>query len=250
MVIKWNVTIPELSGDTPRRAYVWLPGDYKTSKKRYPVLYMFDGHNIFFDEDATYGKSWGMAEYLTAHPKDLIVAAVECNHQGDQRLVEYTPMASVSCELGRYKGQGKETFRWLVGTFKPYIDGHFRTLPDRKHTLIAGSSMGGLMALYGVTAYNQVFQRAACLSPSLWVDPGKVLEFVARAKLRRGTNIYLDYGEKEMSNHPASALALSQTTQLLLGKGACVTFRVVPGGEHCEASWEKQIPVFMASLGL
>ena len=250
MVIKWNITIPALSGSVPRRAYVWLPEDYKTSGKRYPVLYMFDGHNVFFDEDATYGKSWGMAAYLTDHPKDLIVAAVECNYEGNQRLVEYTPMPRVTCDLGTYRGRGKETFQWLIGEFKPYIDKRFRTLPDRKNTLIAGSSMGGLMALYGVTAHNAVFQRGACLSPSLWVDPGKVLEFVARSRIRGGTNLYMDYGEKELRNHDASQLALTQTNQLLLAKGVNLTFRVVPGGEHCEASWEQQIPVFFACLGL
>lgn len=250
MVIKWNITIPALSGNTPRRAYVWLPEDYETSGKRYPVLYMFDGHNVFFDEDATYGKSWGMADFLEENPKDLIVAAVECNHEGNRRLEEYCPITSVSCDLGKLRGKGKETFQWLVGEFKPYIDSHFRTNPDRKNTLIAGSSMGGLMALYGVTAYNHVFQRAAVLSPSLWISPGKVLEFVARAKLRRGTNIYMDYGEKELRNHDASQFALTQTNQMLLAKGANVTLRIVPGGEHCEASWEKQIPIFMACLGL
>ena len=250
MVIKWNVTIPALSGNTPRRAYIYLPEDYAKSGKRYPVLYMFDGHNVFFDEDATYGKSWGMLDYLKRNPKDLIVAAVECNHEGNQRLVEYTPMASVNCDLGRIRGRGKATFQWLIQEFKPYIDKKYRTLPDRKHTLIAGSSMGGLMALYGVTAYNSVFQRAACLSPSLWIDPSQVLEFVARAKIRPDTNIYMDYGEKELWGHEASQMALSQTAQLLGAKGANLTFRIVPGGEHCEASWEKQIPIFMVCLGI
>ena len=65
MVYKWNVTIPKLSGDTPRRAYIWLPEDYEQNPdKRYPVMYMFDGHNVFFDSDATFGKSWGMAKYM------------------------------------------------------------------------------------------------------------------------------------------------------------------------------------------
>lgn len=250
MVIKWNVTIPALSGDTPRRAYVWLPEDYKKSGKRYPVLYMFDGHNVFFDQDATYGKSWGMGDYLKAHPKDLIVAAVECNHEGDQRLVEYTPMTEVRCDLGKIRGKGKVTFQWLTGEFKPYIDKTFRTLPDRKNTFLAGSSMGGLMALYGVTAYNHVFQRAAALSPSLWIDPAKVLEFVAKAKLRRDTNVFMDYGEKELRNHEPSQSILTGTVQLLLAKGANVTFRILPGGEHCEASWEREIPVFMECLGI
>ena len=61
MVKKWNITIPELSGDEERRIYVYLPESYRwNSKRRYPVLYMFDGHNLFFDSDATYGKSWGL----------------------------------------------------------------------------------------------------------------------------------------------------------------------------------------------
>ena len=65
MVKKWDVVIPKLSGDTPRKAYIYLPDSYKKEKeKRYPVMYMFDGHNVFFDEDATFGKSWGMNKFL------------------------------------------------------------------------------------------------------------------------------------------------------------------------------------------
>ena len=64
LVQKWDVTLPTLTGDTPRRCYVYLPDDYDHyENRRYPVMYMFDGHNVFFDEDATYGKSWGMANY-------------------------------------------------------------------------------------------------------------------------------------------------------------------------------------------
>ena len=89
MVKKWDVTIPKLSGDKTRRAYIWLPEDYEENKdKRYPVMYMFDGHNVFFDEDATYGKSWGMAKYMKENPRDLIIVGVECNHEGNRRLVE------------------------------------------------------------------------------------------------------------------------------------------------------------------
>ena len=67
MIQKWNVTIPELTGNEPRGVYLYLPVDYDSSPERhYPVLYMFDGHNVFFDSDATYGKSWGLGEYLDA----------------------------------------------------------------------------------------------------------------------------------------------------------------------------------------
>ncbi len=251
MVKKWNVTIPKLSGEKTRRAYIYLPASYQKDKtRRYPVMYMFDGHNVFFDEDATFGKSWGMNKYMEESGKDLIIVAVECNHEGNRRLVEYSPLTYENSEMGSIKGKGNVYMNWLVNTLKPFVDENFRTLPDRKNTIIAGSSMGGLMALYAVTVYNHIFQRAACLSPSLWVAPGKVLEMVARAHIRRDTTVYMDYGELEMFNHLANQEAMISTAHLLMTKRVNLALRIVPGGNHSEASWEKQIPIFMDCLGL
>jgi len=250
-VKKWNVTIPKLSGDMERCVYCYLPDSYlKDKSRRYPVMYMFDGHNVFFDSDATYGKSWGMYEYMNGTKKDLIIVAVECNHKGNTRLVEYSPISYENASFGKIRGKGSVYMNWLVNTLKPYIDKTFRTLPDRKNTIIAGSSMGGLMALYGVCIYNHIFQRAACLSPSLWVSPGKVLEFVARSHIRRDTTVYMDYGENEMFNHAANQEAMISTAHLLMTKRVNLALRIVPGGDHSEASWERQIPIFMDCLGL
>ena len=116
---------------------------------------------------------------------------------------------------------------WMINVLKPYIDSHYRTLTDRCNTIIAGSSMGGLMALYGATTFNHVFQRAACLSPSLWVSSGKVLEMIARAHIRRDTCIYMDYGELEMFNHAANAEALISTAHLLMTKRVNLAMRIV-----------------------
>ena len=251
MIIRFDTTIPTLTGTKPRKAYVYLPESYQSNKNtRYPVMYMFDGHNVFFDKDATYGKSWGMNKYLTAQKKELIVVAVECNHVGDGRLREYSPFSYVNATLGRIVGKGKAYMDWLVKTLKPEIDAKYRTLPDRANTIICGSSMGGLMALYGATAYNRVFQRAACLSPSVWVSPGKVVEMVAKADIKSDTCIYMDYGSLEMYNHIANSEALISVAHLLLTKRVNLAFRIVPGGTHSEASWEKQIPIFMDCLGL
>ena len=250
MIRTWKIKIPSLSGSEQRLVYIYLPDDYQTSGKRYPVLYMFDGHNIFFDTHATYGKSWGMGEYLDNNKKQLILVAVECSHKGHQRLSEYSPVDFSFADTGLIQGRGKEYMDWLVDTLKPYIDSNYRTLSDRKYTIIAGSSMGGLMALYGATVYNHIFQRGACLSPSLWVAPGKVLEMVARAHIRRDTTIYMDYGELEMFNHVATQESMIATAHLLLTKRVNLAFRIVPGGNHSEASWEKQIPIFMECLGL
>lgn len=249
MIKKWKVTIPKLTGDTPRTAYIYLPASYdKNPDVHYPVLYMFDGHNVFFDKDATYGKCWGMKEYLQHSKKQVIVVAVECNHEGNRRLVEYSPVNFENDFLGKVKGKGHIYMDWLVKYLKPYIDQHYRTLPDRQHTMIAGSSMGGLMSLYAVTAYNQTFGKAACLSPSLWLNLEKMMEIVAKSNLLPDTNIFMDYGEQELSGHPVSREALMTMTHFLMAKKANVTLRILPGGGHNEASWEREIPVFMECL--
>ena len=251
MVKKWDVTIPRLTGKRIRRGYIYLPENYDDNPdQRYPVMYMFDGHNVFFDSDATYGKSWGMNSYMNWTKKDLIIVAIECNHVGNGRLREYSPIDFENDTLGRIRGRGKAYMDWMVKELKPQIDAEYRTLPDRKNTIICGSSMGGLMALYACCCYNQVFQRAACLSPSIWVDQEKVQALIAKAKVENDTCIYLDYGSLEIGNHEENAQALTEMAKLLLTKRVNLTFRIVPGGTHSEASWERQIPVFMECLGL
>ena len=250
MVIQWNVTLPELTGDEERRAYLYLPEICEREPElRLPVLYMFDGHNVFFDEDATYGKSWGMKDYLDRTETPLIVAAVECNHSPDNgRLSEYSPYSFREERFGSVKGRGRETMEWMVHTFKPYVDANFPTLPDRAHTFIAGSSMGGLMSLYAVTAYNEVFSRAACLSPSVWCAPGRLDRLLKEAPLAPGTVVYLDYGSRELEGLPGMAGRFAKVAGRLMERGAWVNARIVPDGEHCEASWERQIPFFMETL--
>ena len=250
MVYTWDITIPELTEDEPRKAYVYLPESYyEDSDQRYPVLYMFDGHNVFFDSHATYGKSWGMKEYMDTTSTPLIIAAVECNHSPDNgRLKEYSPYSFTDSRFGNIIGKGKITIEWLVHTFKKDIDEHFPTIPDREHTFIAGSSMGGLMSLYAALEYNRFFSRAACLSPSLWVDIQKICRLIERTKIRPGTVIYMDYGSRELNSHPNMLFQFQKVASLLFKNHVMLDCRIVPGGEHCEASWEKQIPFFMNTL--
>lgn len=250
MLHKWELTIPQLSGDLPRRAYLYLPRAYEENPAaRFPVLYMFDGHNVFLDADAAFGTSWGMYDYMNETGTPLIIAAVECNSVGDGRLCEYSPFSHSTPSLGDIQARGRTTMQWLLREFKPMIDERVRTLPDRENTLIAGSSMGGLMALYAVTSYNRYFGRAACLSPSLWVSPAKVRRMIRQADIAPDTCIYLGYGSREMNNHSDSREALFATCQSLLHRGVDLTFRIVPGGTHSEASWREQVPVFMQCLG-
>ena len=250
MIKKWKITIPPLTGKEYRRAYIYVPDEYKKSPDtRYPVLYMFDGHNVFYDEDATYGKSWGMKEYMDKTRTQVIIAAVECNYSPDHgRLREYSPFNFKEKSVGSIRGQGRQSMEWLVNVFKPYIDKHYRTIPTRGATWIAGSSMGGLMSLYALMEYNHVFSRAAALSPSLWTAPKQVSQMIAGAKIRKNTVLYMDYGEQEMQNRSAMKAHFARSCAQLMEKDVLLTTRIIPAGTHCEASWEKQIPFFMNTL--
>ena len=246
MIKKWSVSYPAVNGTEQRRVYVYLPTMYEAEPdRRFPVLYMFDGQNVFFDEDATYGKSWGVADYLDYTDTPLIVAAVECNAgPNNERLVEYSPYRFDDPTYGHFDGKGQATMSWYIHRFKPFIDRSFRTLPDREHTFIGGSSMGGLMSLYAITAYNKVFSKAACLSPSVRICLPQVKVELKKAKLAPDTRVYLSWGEKEgkgkhqLAQYTANALAV---TRGLSGKGAEVYPYLQMNGKHCEADWRKQL---------
>lgn len=249
MIHTWNITIPELTGNEFRKAYLYLPESYSYEKDRhYPVLYMFDGHNLFFDSDATYGKSWGIKEYMDFTNTPLIIAAAECNHSPDNgRLKEYSPFTFYDPVFGTINGLGHVTMKWLIHTFKAEIDKNYRTIPDREHTFIGGSSMGGLMSLYAVLEYNYIFSRAAALSPSLWTAPDKISNMIHLSSLHPETVIYMDYGANELQQRKMNRL-FQKTISQLLQRNILLTSRIVPDGNHCEASWEKQIPFFIPAL--
>ena len=243
-----KIQIPTLPTQKPRRLYIYTPKGYEGSEERYPVLYMFDGHNVFYDSHATYGKSWGMKEYLEKTKLPLILVAVECNPEGDNRMSEYAPYDIWWKGKRLFEGRGKLTMDWFVGELKPRIDREYRTMADREHTLIAGSSMGGLMAIYAVTAYNKTFSRAAALSPSLWGARHHEQELKDAAPLADPTRIYMDMGTGEVDGRVNGLTGLFETAKRLTRAGAHVDARVVPDARHSEAYWEQRIPIFMDYL--
>lgn len=137
---------------------------------------------------------------------------------------------------------------WFTQELKPLIDRRYPTKPGRAHTFIAGSSMGGLMSLYAVLCYNQVFSRAAALSPSLWVAPKKLTQLIDEADIRPGTVVYMDYGAKEMRSRRHMRRAFATVGGRLIERRVLLTSRIVPHGEHSEASWSRQIPFFINTL--
>ena len=161
---------------------------------------------------------------------------------------EYTPFDIWWKGKLMFEARGQLTMDWIVNELKPRIDREYRTLSDREHTLIAGSSMGGLMALYAAVAYNGTFSRAAALSPSLWAARGHEAELLKAHPLQPSTRIYMDMGTAEADPKTGFLTGVFRTAQRLTRAGAVVDARIVPDARHSEAYWEQRIPVFMAYL--
>ncbi len=240
-----------------RMLHIWLPDNYNESEDRYPVMYFFDGHNLFFNEDATFGKSWGLLEFLSDWAKNIIIVGIECGHDGDERLGEYSPYRTMTGFLSRYEALGDVTMRWIIDEIKPMIDSEYRTLPGRECTAIAGSSMGGLMSAYAVIRYNEVFSKAACVSSSIVFCLRQMLSEFDHKSLAPDTRVYLSWGTCEargvtnpdIEDVSSYAYKCNKAIATRIEKaGASAMMYCQIGGHHCEADWEKQIPIFMDYL--
>lgn len=229
-----------------RMLHIYLPDDYYLTSQTYPVLYYFDGHNLFLDEDATYGKSWGLKDFLESYPKKFIVVGIECSHTGKERLDEYCPYYLTGSWLGDLKGYGKETMEWIVDEIKPWVDSSFRTMPFRETTMIAGSSMGGLMALYAAIHHNRYFSKAACLSPSSVICEKELIDEIRENDLSPDTRIYLSSGTEESGGRMDSTNIRIEEE---LRKRNIITDRhFLEGYGHCERDWEKQNGMYLDFL--
>lgn len=156
--------IPQLN--KTRRVWALLPHDYDQTTERYPVLYLQDAQNLF-NEKAQYG-NWEIDKKLAVMSEykigKIIVIAIE--HADQDRIKEYNVGNTV---LGA--GQGKKYIRFITDTLKPFVDKAFRTKPEREHTGIGGSSMGGLVSIFSGLMYPEVYGKLMVFSPSLWVVP-------------------------------------------------------------------------------
>ena len=161
--LDYNFYMPQY--DRTRRIWIYLPPDYATSTEHYPVVYMHDGQNVF-DQASSFAGEWdadGCMQSMISggHTKAIVVGVA--NGEAD-RIAEYTPWAHDTYG----GGDGERYAEFLVYTLKPYIDAHYRTLPDRENTVVGGSSLGGLISYYIALEYDSVFGKAFVFSPSFW----------------------------------------------------------------------------------
>ena len=255
MLIKQDCYFDAVCSNRP--LHIWLPDDYGNSDERYPVMYFFDGHNLFRDCDATYGKSWGLMDYLSAWDKKIIVIGMECGHGEGERLSEYMPFRPTRGMFSKYEAKGDLTMQWILNTVKPMVDHNFRTIPFRECTGIAGSSMGGLMSIYAVTHYNRYFSKAGCLSSALGFCSPQVMGDINRSTIDSDTRVYLSWGTLETPGieNPETEDCHSYTyrrnkavANKIEARGGQARLYSQVGGAHCEADWEKQLPLFLPFL--
>ncbi|MCC2607527.1 alpha/beta hydrolase [Planctobacterium marinum] len=239
--------MPELnrSGDI----YIHLPESYQESfNKRYPVVYMLDGQNLF-SESAAYSDEWQVDETVIAAQMDIIVVGIA---NGPERWKEYNPWDAVNYRGEKIKGQGENTIGFIEKSLKPYIDSTYRTLTSVDHTALMGSSLGGLMALYGAIEHSQTFGKVAAFSPSfsfattegqLFLMPvqSNLINAAKKASPTPGLKLYFDVGEVEYG----SFILLDSLHNALLSAGFDSSqLHMVQDklGRHCELDWSKRLP--------
>ncbi len=253
MLIKQDFYFHSL--DAHRPLHIRIP-DY--GEPPFPVMYFFDGHNLFRDEDATYGKSWGLDAFCAAWDKPMIIVGVECAHEGNLRLSEYLPYGTEHGWLRGIEPLGQKTMDGIIYELKPYIDSAFPTIPFRECTGIGGSSMGGLMAAYALVHYNQYISKAACLSPAIGSVSGMLWHEMNETALSPDSRIYLSWGTNEgyggvkdpWVEDTSSWLykTCRATANKVINAGGAGKLYCQIGGSHCEADWEKQNAIYMPFL--
>jgi predicted alpha/beta superfamily hydrolase len=237
-----------------RDIIVYLPPGYEEQRrKRYPVLYMHDGQNIF-DGATSFipGGEWRLDETAqsliqSGEIKPLIIVGVY--NTGKERIDEYTPTQDAEVKQG---GRADLYGRLLVEELKPFIDSQYRTLRGPEHTGLGGSSLGALVSLYLGMKYPRVFGQLAIVSPSVWWDKRSMVRDVQALARKTRTRIWLDIGTKEGRNPTNTVNDARALRDALLAKGwkenADLKYFEAEGAEHNEKAWAERAPTMLRFL--
>lgn len=254
MIEKLEVCMSSLN--RKRTVRVYLPRNYSQEGKSYPVLYMHDGQNIFFDEEAIRGVSLGMEEYIDGSGLDIIVVGIDLNSEGEERINEYCPWKNgefskryfgITSSSG---GKGEAYLDFIVHQLKPFIDNHYRTLKNR--TSIAGISLGGLISTYAACRYPHIFSRVAILSSAFYRNQDEIENLIKNADLSSLDRFYMDCGTREAAGEDKiSELFLNSNKSvysILSQKVSNIKFEILEDAEHHYSFFKKRIPAILSFL--
>ncbi len=241
-IIDTAFSIPQLG--RKRRIWVYLPKGYTTASKSYPVLYMQDGQNLFNDQTAFAGE-WGVDECLDTLQqqlkKECIIVGID--NGGDKRINEYNPW-----DHAQYgKGEGKAYAEFLAKTLKPYIDSKYKTYKSPENNFLLGSSMGGLISLYTLLQYPDVFGGVGVFSPSLQLG-NEIYQMAENFNTSSMPAFYLYSGSKEAPNAVPN---LQKMSDILQKKKRFIIRTVInPLGQHNETYWKQEFADFYKWMNL
>ncbi len=220
-----------------RRVWIYLPESYTNSRKKYPVLYMHDGQNVFDAATSAYGE-WGVDEALDTLSityGETIVVAID--NGGEKRINEYSPF-----DMEKYgKAEGDAYVDFIVQTLMPYINNHYRTKKSAKFTAISGSSMGGLISFYAILKYPNKFGAAGVFSPAFWIVPQLKDYATKRARKLKGL-LYFYAGQMESERMVPDMLSVFEI--LNQNSKAKLKSHIRAEGHHNEPTWRDEFPQF------
>lgn len=230
-----------------RNIWVMLPDNYEESTTPYPVFYMQDGQSLFKSDKV----EWQVDEALTTlysekKVQEMIIVGIESDP--NTRFNEYGPWKNA----GGLGGEGELYVDFIKKELKPYIDSHYRTLPDRANTGIAGASMGGYISLYSAAKYPEVFGKVGAFSPIIAFAKFEYMDFFKNAKLDKDLVVYMDIGEKE-TDFKGAVPNVKEMHELLLTLGVEETnikLVIDSEGTHSIDSWQQRFPAAIEWLGI
>ncbi|MDQ2691355.1 MAG: alpha/beta hydrolase-fold protein [Chloroflexota bacterium] len=248
----------------PRHVDVWCPPGYREEAENYPVIYMHDGQNLFDDSLAYGGVSWGIDHAMrrlieAGTTRGAIVVGI---WNSEIRWREYMPnKVYESPGFEKHRGEFLEAvggepvsdlyLRFLVEEVKPFIDSHFRALPDRANTFVTGSSMGGLISLYAVSEYPGVFGGAACISTHWPVGGDRLVREMSRRPPDPYTHkLYFDFGTETLDAdyEPYQRKMDRELRRAGYVPGKNWITRKFVGAEHSERSWRERVRIPLSFL--
>ena len=230
-------SFPVSTLDRSRRIWIYLPEKYSLSKKKYPVIYMHDGQNLF-DESTSFSGEWGIDEIMDSLLLEAIVIGID--NGGTQRMTEYNPHDTL--QYGR--GEGLQYLEFIVKSLKPLIDRNFRTLKSPKNTIMAGSSMGGLITFYAGIYYPGVFGKLGVFSPAFWIADRLMeeIQFFVKKPTHSRQRYYFYGGGKENKVVVNDMLKVHELMRIC--SGAKMQVVINPEGQHNEATWGSEFAGF------
>jgi alpha-glucosidase len=230
-VTRFTIEAPQLK--STKKIWVYLPKDYAVSTKKYPVIYMHDGQNLFDVKSAAYGE-WNVDETLDSINAQVIVIGIE--HGGDKRIDELTPYPNP-----KYGGGKANSYLdFIVKTLKPKVDITYRTKTNAKNTCIMGSSLGGLVSFYAALKYPEVFGKVGCFSPSFWFGRNDMKTLLEKTETFK-TKVYFLCGDNEGD---ADVIPDMEAVEHWVNTKRCECKKlnkkvIVKGGQHNEKLWRE-----------